>query len=289
MKIVRMPSPLPRQNGGASGAHASAERPEARRTFVAGAALLWNLRHMPALRLNPALDPAPFARTYAAEKCVQVAGLFEDGVAAELERVLASLPWRLICQNDARQNILLTREQLAAMSVDERRALEDGIRRRAAENFGYAYFTYPMIEAILSQWDPDHPIHDLTNFLNSREFIGFARTIIGNPNVTKIDAFASSYQRGHFLTRHVDDGAKKERRAAYTIGFSRNWQPDWGGLLMFLDDNNDVSRALLPRFNTLTVFDGLRVHAVSPVSSFAPQGRLSIAGWFRDDPVVARA
>jgi len=108
---------------------------------------------MPPLRLNPALDPAPFARIYAAEKCVQISGLFEEGVANELERALASLPWRLICQNDARQNILLTREQLAAMSADERRALEDGIRRRAAENFGYTYFTYPMIEAALNRWD----------------------------------------------------------------------------------------------------------------------------------------
>jgi len=135
---------------------------------------------------------------------------------------------------------------------------------------------------------PDHPIHDLTNFLNSAEFIAFARAIIGDAKVSKIDCFASAYQRGHFLTRHKDEGEKLERRAAYTIGFSRNWQPDWGGLLMFLDDNNDVSRALLPRFNTLTVFDGLKLHAVSPISSFAPQSRLSIAGWFRDDPVARR-
>jgi Rps23 Pro-64 3,4-dihydroxylase Tpa1-like proline 4-hydroxylase len=244
---------------------------------------------MPALRLSPKLDPAPFARTYAEQKCIQIDGLFEDATAAELERVLLSLPWRLVCQDDAGRNMLLTRAQLAAMSADERRKLEDGIRRRAAENLGFTYFTYPMIEAALGHWDPDHPIHDLTNFLNSPEFIGFARAIIGDPNVTKIDCFASSYQRGHFLTRHKDDGVKQERRAAYTIGFSRNWQPDWGGLLMFLDENNDVSRAFLPRFNVLTVFDGMKLHAVSPVSSFAPQGRLSIAGWFRDDPVVQRS
>ncbi|MFT3728490.1 MAG: 2OG-Fe(II) oxygenase family protein [Terricaulis sp.] len=243
---------------------------------------------MPALRLNPALDPAPFARIYAAKKCVQIAGLFEDAVANELERVLASLPWRLVCQNDAGDNILLTREQLAAMSAEERRALEEGIRRRAANNLGFTYFTYPMIEAVLGRWDAGHPIHALTGFLNSLEFISFAQAIIGDANVTKIDAFASSYQRGHFLTRHKDDGVKQERRAAYTIGFSRNWQPDWGGLLMFLDDKNDVSRAFLPRFNVLTVFDGLKLHTVSAVSAFAPQARLSIAGWFRDDPVVAR-
>ncbi|MEQ1493596.1 MAG: 2OG-Fe(II) oxygenase family protein, partial [Terricaulis sp.] len=66
------------------------------------------------------------------------------------------------------------------------------------------------------------------------------------------------------------------------LGFSRKWEPDWGGLL-FLDENKDISRAYLPRFNTLTVFDGLRLHSVSAVSAFAPAPRLSVVGWFRDD------
>ena len=55
-------------------------------------------------------------------------------------------------------------------------------------------------------------------------------------------------------------------------------------LLAFIDEKMDVSRALIPRFNMLTVFDGLRVHSVSAVADFAPAPRLSIVGWFRDDP-----
>ncbi len=240
------------------------------------------------LRLNPRLSPEPFARAYAVDKLVQIEGLFEEGAAAEIERVIASLPWRLVCQDDTRRNILLTSEQLNAMSTAERNKLEDGIRRRAAENFGFAYLSYPMIEARISGWDRGHPIHAVTDFLNSPAFIEFARQLIDCPAVSKIDAQASNYQAGHFLTRHVDDGTKKERRAAYTIGFSRNWQTDWGGLLMFIDEHFDVSRALTPRFNTLTVFDGLRLHAVSAVAPFAPAPRLSVVGWFRDDP-IARA
>ncbi|MBS0385821.1 MAG: 2OG-Fe(II) oxygenase [Proteobacteria bacterium] len=240
------------------------------------------------LRLNPALDPAPFARTYAAEKVVQVHGLFEEALAYELERTLLSLPWRLICQNDARENVMFTRDRLAAMSADERRALEDGIRRRAAENFGFTYFTYPMIEARLGNWDPGHPIHALTDFLNSPEFISLARMLIGEPRLTKIDCHATNYQRGHFLTRHIDEGAKLERRAAYTIGLSRKWEPDWGGLLVFLDDDLNIRRGFTPGFNVLTVFDGLAPHTVTAISTFAPAPRLSIAGWFRDDALVSR-
>lgn len=238
------------------------------------------------LRLNPALDPAPFARQYAETKCVQIPNLFEDEVADALERVIMGLPWQLICQNEFRENMLLSQEQLRLMSPDARKQLEEGIRGRAAENFGFTYFTYPMIEAAQSGRDLQHPIHALTAFLNSPEFIAFAGAIISHPNITKIDAHASNYVRGHFLTRHIDDGRRKERRAAYTIGFSRDWQTDWGGLLMFLDDNGDVLRALKPRFNVLTVFDGLMLHSVSAVSTFAPKPRLSVAGWFRDDPIT---
>lgn len=236
------------------------------------------------LRLNPALDPAPYARIYAEQKCVQIANLFEPEVADALERVLLALPWRLLCQNEFRETVLLTQDQLRAMSPEARKALEDGIRQRAAENFGYTYYAYPMLEAAQKGWDPEHPIHALTAFLNSPEFIDFAGKLIGHPGLTKIDAHASNYQRGQYLTRHKDDGARKERRAAYTIGFSRNWQPDWGGLLLFLDDNGDVLRGFKPRFNVLTVFDGLMLHSVTSVSTFAPAGRMSVAGWFRDDP-----
>jgi len=238
------------------------------------------------LRLNPALDPAPFAKAYAANKVVQISDLFEEETANALERVLLGLPWRLIIQNEYRETILLTQEALAGMSAEARKKLEDGIRKRAADSFGYTYYTYPMIEAVQRGWDQGHPIHALTAFLNSPEFITFAKEIISEPRVTKIDAHASNYQRGHYLTRHVDDGAKQERRAAYTIGFSRNWQPDWGGLLLFLDNKQDVQSGFLPRFNTLTVFDGLRLHSVTSISTFTPSPRLSIAGWFRDDPVA---
>jgi len=240
------------------------------------------------LRLNPALDPAPFARAYAENKVVQIPNLFEDAVADEIERILLSLPWRLVCQDETRKNVFFTLEELRAMPAEDRRKLEFGIRQRAADNFGFTYFTYPMIDAALNGWDRGHPIHALTQFLNSAEFISFARQIIDCPAVSKIDAQASNYQPGHFLTRHIDDGLKKERRAAYTLGFSRNWQPDWGGLLMFLDENFDVSGGLTPRFNTLTVFDGLKLHSVSAVSAFAPAPRLSVVGWFRDDPVPGR-
>jgi Rps23 Pro-64 3,4-dihydroxylase Tpa1-like proline 4-hydroxylase len=234
-------------------------------------------------RINTSLDLASFARTYAEDGLVQIPNLFDEETAAHIEGVLVSLPWRLVCQDDTKKNVILLPEQVRAMTAEERSALDAGIRQRAAENFGYAYLTYPMIQAALSRWDPGHPIHEVTLALNSPTILAIAREITGCAGIVKTDAQASNYRPGNFLTRHVDDGLKRERRAAYTIGFTRKWEPDWGGLLMFVDEKKDISRAYLPRFNTLTVFDGLRLHSVSAVSAFAPVPRLSIVGWFRDD------
>ena len=107
--------------------------------------------------------------------------------------------------------------------------------------------------------------------------------MIGETGISRTDAQATLYTRGSFLTRHIDDGSRDERRCAYTLGFTDGWMTDWGGVLMFLDKNTDISSGFLPRFNVLTMFDGRKIHAVSPVSAFAGKPRLSIAGWLRND------
>lgn len=240
------------------------------------------------LQLNPALDVEKYARVYRETGRVQVPDLFAPAVAEQIERALQQLTYRLVCQNDDEQNMLFTREDLAAMSADERRQLEAGIRERAARSVGYTYFMYPMVLARLQNWDPGNPIHAITDFLNSPPFLTFARQLISFSGLTKIDVHASQYLPGHYLTTHTDDDATQHGRAAYTIGFSRNWRADWGGLLLLLDEKEDVREGFIPRFNTLTVFNGMQPHTVTSISSFTPRPRLSLAGWFRDDPPVAR-
>jgi Rps23 Pro-64 3,4-dihydroxylase Tpa1-like proline 4-hydroxylase len=243
------------------------------------------------LRLNPELDPAPYADAYARDKLVRIPDVLEpecaNAVADLLER---SIEWRLVFPEPSpnpgeRETVArLTRSDIAAMGREEMGRRMQGVMERARDNYGYLYNAYPMIEAYTGGWDEGHPIHTLTEFLNSEDFLEFGRQVIGVDKVTKADAQATLYTRGNFLTRHVDEGHDKERRAAYTFGFTRQWQPDWGGMLMLLNDDLDASRALLPRFNVLSIFDGCMLHAVSPVSPFAGAGRYQITGWFRDDP-----
>lgn len=243
------------------------------------------------LRLNPSIDPEKWAKAYARDRLVQIPDIFEPALADEIESVLrGQLQWRLVFAEadpsapGGESVARLTQADIAAMGREAMSARLARVLERARDNYGYLYNAYPMIEAYTSGWEPDHPIHAITEFLNAPEFLEFGRRVIGADTITKADAQATYYARGNFLTRHIDDGHENERRAAYTLGFTRRWEPDWGGLLMLLDGNRDIERAFLPRFNVLSIFDGRRIHSVSAVSPFAGDGRFQITGWYRDDP-----
>lgn len=248
------------------------------------------------LRLNPALEPDRWARQYAETRLVQIPDVFEPELAEKVSAILRdTLNWRLVFPEPTAQGegheivVQLTQQDVQRMGREAVSAQIGAVMQRAQKNYGYLYDAYPMIQAYTSHWDQGHPIHTITEFLNSREFLDFGRTVTGAPVVTKADAQATRYARGHFLTRHVDEGHDQERVAAYTLGFTRNWQTDWGGLLMLVEEGLDVSRAFLPRFNMLSIFDGRRMHSVSPVAPFAGDGRYQITGWFRNDPPVRGA
>lgn len=243
------------------------------------------------LKLNPNLDPAPFAAAYQRSKLVSIPNVFAEETAEAIHQILgSSLSWRLVFPEpdpsapNGETVAQLTRADIQALGPQAMNTRIKAVMARARDNFGYLYNAYPMITAYLKGWDQGHPIHRLTEFLNSPEFLEFGRAVVGAQAITKADAQATLYTGGNFLTRHIDEGYDKERRAAYTFGFTKHWEPDWGGLLMFLDSDLNVSKALLPRFNTLNLFDGTMMHTVSAVSPFAGGQRLQVTGWLRDDP-----
>lgn len=241
----------------------------------------------PPLRLHPGLDPTLYARIYAEKKIVQIPGIFEPELARTIEAMLKTLPWRL-CYNDPELGVVqLTREDLQRLGQQGLNQRMAKVMELATRNYGYCYNTYQMNEARRDQLDLTHPIHRLTEFLNSSEFMDFGAEVINEAGkITNVDCHATLYTRGSFLTRHIDDGANHERRCAYTLGFTEGWMTDWGGITLFLDRNTDIEEGYLPRWNVLTLFDGRRIHSVSAISAFAGKGRLSVTGWLRNDQIA---
>lgn len=238
-----------------------------------------------AIRLNPRLDPRDYAAAYERDGMVQVPDLLDEASAEWLELALEhDTNWHLALKTPEGGK-LLSPHEIAALSRDELGRRIQKALHQATDGFSFVYLAYPIIKTFLSGQDEGHASHLLLQFFNDAAFMDFAKTVTGEAGVTKIDAQATWFRPGDFLTLH-DDTDQGQRRAAYTLGLARDWRPDWGGQLLFHDANGDIERGFKPGFNVWTVFRTPRSHSVAQVASYANGKRRSITGWLRDDPPV---
>lgn len=232
--------------------------------------------------LNPKLDVGQLTAEYAVDKRIQIQDVL-DGPAAEMidQTLRRGTPWR-IAYNRRDQALTITQEELNAMGPVAAQKLMQECVENARSTYQYIYGCYPMVDAIQKKQNEGHLLHTILEELNSPYFLDFIRTISGISSITMADGQATLYRPGHFLKRHTDFDAKRDRRVAYVLGFTKNWQADWGGLLEFYDARGDIEFGLLPRFNSLSLFTVPRPHAVTFVAPYATEGRYSITGWFSD-------
>ena len=229
-------------------------------------------------------DVAALAETYAREGAVRVEKLFPDEIAQNIANILETqTPWRMVHSNlDGAHKVYTPQEWQALSQMQQKQIVKDTLMQ-ARDGFAYLYSCFPMIDAYLAGENPDWPLHAMSEFLNTPQMHNFVKTITNEPSVKKLDCQATLYGRGHFLNTHDDTGTDAERRAAYVMGFSKDWHIDWGGQLLFLDHAGDIERGFNPSFNSLTLFKTPRPHIVTQVTNFAGRGRYSITGWLRDD------
>ena len=159
----------------------------------------------PVLRLNPALDPAAFAQAYQRDGFVRIPDVFEPAVVDRLAGILEqTIDWDVICSNETGGAEVMTRARRAQLGSDAVAARLHAATLRARSGFAYIYLGYPMINAIVEGRDPGHPIHALTEFLNSPDFMAFGGAVTGETTITTVDAQATLYRPADFLTLHDD-------------------------------------------------------------------------------------
>jgi len=239
------------------------------------------------LDLNPDLDLDAHAEAFARDGVARIDRVLTPAAAEAVADLLEHrMPWRLTLSNEADPAAgLYDAARIRSVGQAALAAELVSLQERARQGFAYLYLSYPMINAYLDGSDPDHPIHALTELINSPGFLDVFRRVTGRAEVIKADAKATLYRPGDFLSLH-DDGVGEGRVAAYTLGFTRAWRPDWGGQLLFHGQDLEIERGFAPAFNTLTVFSVPRWHSVAPVAPYAGAPRLSIVGWARTDPKI---
>jgi hypothetical protein len=238
--------------------------------------------------LNPTLDLPALAAAFAETGRIRVAEALAPAAADAVAGEMAGLRYQLFCAT-GKGVAVLDHEDLARWTPERRAELTEHLHEAAAQAEGFAYDGFRMTEA-WTQAIPDTPLGRLHRALPSPAMLEAMRAITGASTFDNAFAQATRYAPGHYLTRHLDDPKGEHRKFAFVWGFTRKWDPDWGGLLQFYDDAGGPTDALSPGFNTLDLFDVRHVHAVTYVAPFAKAPRLAVSGWFVDgDPLKPAA
>lgn len=239
---------------------------------------------IPLFEINPGLDRAQLARAFGEHGRVQIKDVLTVRTADEIHHVLArgtswGLAWRAGTEGPAH----LRKRELAAMPPAGRAELARKAEAAAGRgDYAFSYAQYPLLDAYLEKWD-EGSAHDLLlEHINDAPFLGLVREVTGVSTLIKADAQATLYAPGQFLAVHDDSHVAEGWRIAYVLSLARDWRPDWGGYLTFLDDDGDIVAGLRPRFNALNLFAVPQRHNVTYVPPFAPIGRYAITGWVRD-------
>lgn len=236
--------------------------------------------------INPGLDRAALARRFAETGRVQIRNVLTEETAKEMLQVLTrQTPWGMAIGAGEKES---PRSYTAAetQSPDGRQAM-NAMARSAEEHsargeYAFRFAHFPIVKAVQDGWDPGGPHEVLLEHINADAFMGLAREVTGIDALHKADGQATLFAPNHYLGRHIDSHVAEGWEVAYVLNFAPpGWQPDWGGYLLFLDDEGDVIEGFRPRFNALNLFKVPQSHLVSYVPPFAPLGRMAVTGWLR--------
>lgn len=243
------------------------------------------MTQIPLFELNPAVDRAAAARRFAEAGRVQLRDFLTLPAARTIHRVLSrETPWGLAWRAGADGPHGLRRQQLAALAPAELAGMSAKVAAAMrAKDYAFVYAQYAMLTAVQEEWREHEALDFLMEHINAEPLLQLVREVTGIPQLIKADAQATLYAPNHFLAMHDDSHVAEGWQVAYVMNFcAEDWRPDWGGYLMFYDEDGDAVAGFRPRFNALNMFRVPQKHNVTYVPPFAPAGRFAITGWFRD-------
>lgn len=236
-------------------------------------------------RVNPGLDVAAFSAQLADRGRVQVTPFLAPGGAEALERAMAEqVPWSFTYFDG--EACVIEAANLDRIGSQELIAVQKKVYARAGHGFSYAYGMYHADGATRQITAQSPLLHRFFDFLAGPEMLGLIRAIVRDDDVLEVDAQATRFGPGNFLSYHNDLMPKANRRCAYVVNLTRAWRPDWGGQLQFFDARGNGTDAFMPSFNTLNLFTVPQPHAVAYIAPFAGAFRYAVSGWYRGTPMA---
>ncbi len=239
----------------------------------------------PLLDINPRLDRGELRKQFDNTGRLQIRDFLTESSAAAIRDVLIQeTPWGLAYEADSSGPKALRQSEFRDLKADQSAQIQNGITARMQEwDYAFVYNHYPMVDAYLGRWAPNGGHDQILEHINNAPFLDLIRAVTGFESLFKADAQATVFAPNQFLATHDDGHVAKGWKIAYVMHFCPvDWRPDWGGYLLFYNEDGDVTGGFRPRFNALNLFAVPQAHSVSYVPPFAPVARFAITGWFRD-------
>ena len=238
------------------------------------------LQFLPPLRLNPAISPEACRPIFKAHRRLHIPDILELQSAAALHgRLEASPDWTRSFHVEGGKDVDIRVEELDALTPQERAAFEQSQVESSTDGIAYVFDSIRITAGLQDGRPGAGALVDIQQFVNGPAFLDFMIRLTGDERIAFADVMATRYLRGHFASAHVDKIPGQQRLYAYVLNLTPQWRADWGGILMFHDEDGHVAEGYTPRFNALNVFAVPQMHSVSMVSRLAPAPRLSITGW----------
>ncbi|MBU2136278.1 MAG: 2OG-Fe(II) oxygenase [Alphaproteobacteria bacterium] len=240
---------------------------------------------MTSLVIDPVLNPAAMAPIFARTGRLHIPGFFKGDGARAVAAALASpaVPW-LKSWRTLGHSIDSKLADFENLRPEDRAAFDAEMTQAAMRGFCFRFDAWRVGDLVAEgrrEGGALAPIEAVADFVNSKPFLDFVRTLTGDRRGTSADAMASRYRSGDFLSAHDDHLTGKNRLFAYVLNFTPVWRPDWGGILNFIDNDGHIAEGYVPSFNALNIFAIPSAHAVSQVADYTSASRLSVTGWVR--------
>ncbi len=233
---------------------------------------------VPTLTLNPDLDADALRQAYMRDGRLRIEQVLASGAREIFQSFTLSDDWIQLINAPGGVIEMPYSQWCDPDFADDRDEIEVDMYDRAVDGFQYCYSALRV--PLESERDESTDVMvAIARFMESPDVVAFLERVTGTPSPKFGDGQATAYGVGDFLTGHDDNLAGRERTAACVFGFTPQWRPEWGGLLLFHDHGCPKIDGLAPQFNTLDLFAVPRFHSVTQITPAAPRRRFAITGW----------
>lgn len=233
---------------------------------------------MTTFAFHPELDVDALSRSWEPGERIHIPNILAVESADRIEAALAAeRDWiRSVTMRSGSFHVPLKDDQ--PQSETHRKWLADAVVDGGDSEMQYVYDSRPLGSGHTTSAPRGDLLDAFEHWLNAEPQLAVLRVLTGEAETRRVYCQASRFLPGQVLTEHSDRGGGK-RLVAHVFNFTRNWNPDWGGLLVFHDQAGHIDRGFTPGFNSLNLFRTPQNHSVTQVATFAQKPRLAISGW----------